>query len=100
MRCPGAPGRPLRAGDIEGKAPLSYLKRSHPRAATFSGVTERGLNAGHHSSAAVPEKLVSPSVRIDITTTSGKMVSRMLLVLAEFEHDLVSERTKAALSAK
>lgn len=41
--------------------------------------------------------LVSLSENIDTTTAAGKMVFRMLAVLAEFERDLVSERTTAAL---
>ncbi len=41
--------------------------------------------------------LVSLSEKIDTTTAAGKMVFRMLAVLAEFERDLVSERTTAAL---
>lgn len=44
--------------------------------------------------------LVSLSERIDTTSAAGKMVFRMLAVLAEFERDLVSERTKAALAHK
>ena len=44
--------------------------------------------------------LVSLSERIDTTTATGKMVFRTLAVLAEFERDLVSERTKAALQTK
>jgi DNA invertase Pin-like site-specific DNA recombinase len=44
--------------------------------------------------------LVSLSERIDTTSASGKMVFRMLAVLAEFERDLVSERTKGALAHK
>ena len=42
--------------------------------------------------------LVSISEKIDTTTAAGKMVFRMLAVLAEFERDLVSERTVAALA--
>ena len=42
--------------------------------------------------------LVSLSENIDTTSAAGKMIFRMLAVLAEFERDLVSERTKAALS--
>ena len=41
--------------------------------------------------------LVSLSERIDTTTAAGKMVFRMLAVLAEFERDQVSERTRAAM---
>jgi len=43
-------------------------------------------------------ELVSLSERIDTTSASGKMVFRMLAVLAEFERDQVSERTKAAMA--
>ena len=41
--------------------------------------------------------LVSLSEAIDTTTAAGKMVFRMLAVLAEFERDLVSERTTTAM---
>ena len=41
--------------------------------------------------------LVSLSEALDTTTASGKMVFRMLAVLAEFERDLVSERTTTAM---
>lgn len=42
--------------------------------------------------------LVSITEQIDTTSAAGKMVFRMLAVLAEFERDLVSERTKAAMA--
>lgn len=42
--------------------------------------------------------LVSLSEKIDTTSAAGKMVFRMLAVLAEFERDLISERTKGALA--
>jgi site-specific DNA recombinase len=41
--------------------------------------------------------LVSLSERIDTTSAAGKMIFRMMAVMAEFERDLVSERTCAAL---
>lgn len=44
--------------------------------------------------------LVSLSEKIDTTSAAGKMVFRMLAVLAEFESDQVSERTTAAMSHK
>lgn len=44
--------------------------------------------------------LVSLSERLDTTSASGKMVFRMLAVLAEFESDLVSERTRTAMDHK
>ena len=42
--------------------------------------------------------LVSISERFDTTTAAGKLMFRMLGVLAEFERDIISERTKAALA--
>lgn len=43
-------------------------------------------------------ELVSLSERIDTTSASGKMIFRLLAVLAEFERDQVAERTKAAMA--
>jgi site-specific DNA recombinase len=42
--------------------------------------------------------LVSLSEDINTTTAAGKMIFRLLAVLAEFERDLVSERTRSALA--
>jgi len=44
--------------------------------------------------------LVSISERFDTTTAAGKLMFRMLAVLAEFERDIISERTKGALAAR
>lgn len=44
--------------------------------------------------------LVSLSEKIDTTTAAGRMVFRMLAVLAEFERDQVAERTRMALGHK
>jgi site-specific DNA recombinase len=56
------------------------------------GIAERLERAG--------ADLVSVSERIDTTGACGRMVFRMLAVLAEFERDVVSERTCAALAWK
>lgn len=42
--------------------------------------------------------LVSLSEKIDTTSAAGRMMFRMLAVLAEFERDQISERTKNALA--
>lgn len=68
---------------------LSRLARSTKDALTISDRLSK-----------VGADLVSLSEKIDTTSAAGKMVFRMLAVLAEFERDLVSERTKAALSLK
>lgn len=44
--------------------------------------------------------LVSLSEKIDTTTAAGRMVFRMLAVLAEFERDQLAERTSAAMAHK
>jgi DNA invertase Pin-like site-specific DNA recombinase len=44
--------------------------------------------------------LISLTEKIDTTSAAGKMIFRLLAVLAEFERDLVSERTKAAMAHK
>lgn len=44
--------------------------------------------------------LVSITEAIDTTSAAGKMVYRMLAVLAEFERDIIGERTKAACAYK
>ena len=44
--------------------------------------------------------LVSLSERIDTTGAAGKMLFRMLAVVAEFERDVISERTAGALAYK
>ena len=41
--------------------------------------------------------LVSLSERIDTTSAAGRMVFRLLAVLAEFERDVISERTSMAM---
>lgn len=68
---------------------LSRLARSTKDAITIS---ERLDKAG--------ADLVSLSERIDTTTAAGKMVFRMLAVLAEFERDQISERTATAMQYK
>jgi DNA invertase Pin-like site-specific DNA recombinase len=44
--------------------------------------------------------LVSLSEKIDTSSAAGKMVFRLLAVLAEFERDQISERTKLAMNYK
>ena len=50
--------------------------------------------------AKVGADLVSLSEKIDTTTAAGKMVFRMMAVLAEFERDQISERTTTAMQFK
>jgi site-specific DNA recombinase len=66
---------------------LSRLARSTKDTLTIS---DRLAKAG--------AELVSLSEKIDTTSASGKMVFRMLAVLAEFERDQVSERPRAAMA--
>lgn len=68
---------------------LSRLARSTRDAMT---IAERLAAAGCD--------LVSLTEKLDTTTAAGKMMFRMLAVLAEFERDLISERTRTALAHK
>lgn len=68
---------------------LSRLARSTKDTITIS---ERLDRAG--------ADLVSLSEKLDTTSAAGKMVFRMMAVLAEFERDQVSERTTAAMAHK
>src|SRR6266849_5970072 len=61
--------------------------------------TRETLELGERLSKAGAD-LVSLSEKIDTTSAAGKMVFRMLAVLAEFERDQVSERTTMALAFK
>ncbi|MEA3225116.1 MAG: recombinase family protein [Planctomycetota bacterium] len=58
--------------------------------------TRDALNISERLSKAGAD-LVSLSERIDTTSAAGKMVFRMLAVLAEFERDQISERTSSAM---
>lgn len=44
-------------------------------------------------------ELVSLQDHLDTTTPSGKLIFHMMAALAEFERDMISERTKAGLKA-
>jgi DNA invertase Pin-like site-specific DNA recombinase len=78
-----------RSGGVLVVYSLSRLARS---TADTLAISERLERAG--------ADLASLSERIDTTSAAGRMVFRMLAVLAEFERDQISERTKAALSHK
>lgn len=82
-------GDVCRAGGVLVVYSLSRLARSTKDTLEISEQLER---AG--------ADLVSLSEKLDTTSAAGKMVFRMLAVLSEFERDLVSERTSAALQHK
>lgn len=44
--------------------------------------------------------LVLLDINLDLTTAAGRMVAHNLMTFAQYERDLISERTKAALAAK
>lgn len=66
---------------------LSRLARSTADAIAISGRLD-----------AAGADLVSLSENIDTTSAAGKMLFRLLSVLAEFERDLISERMKSVLA--
>lgn len=44
-------------------------------------------------------KIVSLTKKIDTTTPGGKLIFHLMRALAEFERDLIRERTNAGLAA-
>ncbi len=90
-RCDNRPAlqealRTIQAGDSLVVYSLSRLARSTRDTLMIAETLERrGAD------------LVSLSERIDTTSSTGKMVFRMLAVLSEFERDVISERTSMAM---
>jgi DNA invertase Pin-like site-specific DNA recombinase len=68
---------------------LSRLARSTKDAIS---IAERLKKAG--------AELVSLTENLDTTTATGKLLYRMLAILAEFERDIIAERTRTALGHK
>lgn len=78
-----------KAGNVLVVYSLSRLARSTK---DTIGISERIDKSG--------ADLVSINEKLDTTTAAGKMMFRLLAVLAEFESDLISERTRGGLAFK
>ena len=78
----------LEAGDTLAVWKFDRLGRSLPDLLDI--VTRIEAKAAH---------LVSLTEQIDTSTSSGRMVFHVMGALAQFERDLISERTKAGLEA-
>ena len=78
---------------VKGRALIVYsLSRLARSTRDAIAIAERLAKAGCD--------LVSLTEKLDTTTAAGKMMFRMLAVLAEFERDLISERTRTAMAHK
>lgn len=78
----------IRSGDVVVIYKLDRLGRSLKDLLTIvSDFEEKGVS------------FISLQDNIDTTTASGKLIFHIFASLAEFERDLISERTKAGLSA-
>ncbi len=69
-------------------APKRRERQAAAQAATGEQLDKKGAD------------LVSLTEKIDTTTAAGRMVFKMLAVLADFERDQIGERTKLALAHK
>jgi len=77
-----------RAGDTLVVWKLDRLGRSLPHLLeTVAGLQERGVG------------FVSLTEQIDTTTSGGKLIFHVFAALAEFERDVIRERTRAGLAA-
>jgi DNA invertase Pin-like site-specific DNA recombinase len=93
IRADNRPGLQAALNEVcKGKAVLVVYSLSRLARSTKDAIliSERLNRAG--------ADLVSLSERIDTTSASGKMVFRLLAVLAEFERDLISERIMTTLA--
>ena len=81
----------LRAGhaDILLVSKLDRLSRS---VGDFAAILERARSEGW--------AVVALDVAVDTTTAAGEMIANVLMVLAQWERRLISERTSAALQEK
>ena len=78
----------LRPGDALAVWRLDRLGRSLPALiATLAGLEERGIG------------FRSLTEQLDTTTSGGKLIFHVFGALAEFERDLIRERTRAGLAA-
>lgn len=81
----------LRAGDTLVVWKLDRLGRSlRHLVATVQDLVERGVGF---------KVLIGQGANIDTATASGKLVFGIFAALAEFERELISERTRAGLAA-
>ena len=95
FRAENRPGLQAALAEAEtSKAPLVVYSLSRLARSTKDAIaiSERLERAG--------ADLVSLSEHIDTTSAAGKMIFRMLAVLAEFERDQIAERTATAMRFK
>lgn len=79
----------LERGDTLVVAKLDRLARS---TVDFGRILQRAAKDGWH--------LVMLDLGVDTRTSVGKLVANIIAAVAEFERDIISERTTAALGAK
>ncbi|WP_387465055.1 recombinase family protein [Photorhabdus sp. RM323S] len=92
-KCPGLDAclKALRAGDVLMVWKLDRLGRSLKHLVnTIHDLADRKIGF---------KVLTGQGAEIDTTTASGKLVFGIFAALAEFERELISERTKAGLAA-
>jgi len=78
----------LKIGDVIIICDLTRLSRSTKDLISLSeSITNKGV------------ELISLKEKIDTTTATGKAMFGMLAVMAQFERDIISERTKEGLSS-
>jgi DNA invertase Pin-like site-specific DNA recombinase len=81
----------LRPGDVLVVWKIDRLSRSlRHLISTVNDLTERGVGF---------KVLAGQGAQIDVTTPNGKMIFGIFAVLAEFERELIIERTNAGLAA-
>jgi DNA invertase Pin-like site-specific DNA recombinase len=83
---------------LEGREPeaealvVAKLDRLSRSLVDFAGIMERARRKGW--------SLAALDIGVDTTTPAGAMVANVMATFAQFERDLIGERTKAALAVK
>jgi DNA invertase Pin-like site-specific DNA recombinase len=80
-----------RAGEVAGIA-VAKLDRLSRSLLDFAGVVEQAQREGWN--------LVALDVGLDLATPNGRAMAGMLAVFAQWERDILSERTRAALAVR
>jgi DNA invertase Pin-like site-specific DNA recombinase len=78
----------LREGDVVAVARLDRLSRS---LVDFAGLMERAADEGW--------ALVALDLGVDMTTPGGRLVANVMAAVAQWEREVISERTREALAA-
>jgi DNA invertase Pin-like site-specific DNA recombinase len=98
----GGSGKHINAGLREALSLLESGQADGSIVAKLDRLARSVIHAANIIEAAQSQcwSLVVLDLNLDFTTAAGRMMARMVVSFAEYERELISERTKAGLAAK